>query len=171
LVIRASSSRRRSGIEIGLVGDLGQVQVQDVEAVVLGGRAEPDVATHSSRTGERRVEHVDGHVAGADEVDLLLAWTRRPQAQRELADLARDHEHRVQEGVDAVGDHLAHQRRLVDAVHHDQQLVERHAAHAATHAEAGIEALDALGGTGHERPIAGGRRLGALREQPLSPRA
>src|SRR6202020_314655 len=65
--------------------------------------------------------------------------------QAQLPDLARDHEHRVEEGVEAVGEDLAHQRRLVDAVHHHQQLVERLAAPlAAAHPEAGVVAQDAL---------------------------
>ena len=77
-------------VEVGLVADLVEVEVEDVQAVVLRRRPEPDVAAHAARAGERRVEHLDRHVAGADEVDLLAARARRRQPQRALADAARD---------------------------------------------------------------------------------
>ena len=71
------------GVEVGLVVDLVEVQVEDVEPVVLGRRPEPDVAPHPSRPGQRRVEHLDRDVARADEVDLLLARARRREPQRQ----------------------------------------------------------------------------------------
>jgi hypothetical protein len=62
---------------------------------------------------------------------------------RSLADRRGTDVGRVEERVEAVREELAHERRLVDAVHLHQQLVERqpaaHAAHAREH-----DALDAV---------------------------
>ena len=116
------------GVEVRLVIDLVEVEVEDVGAIVLGRSAEPDVASHPARPGQRRIEHLDRDVARADEVNLLGARPRRREPQRHLSDLARDHEHRVEERVEPVGEELPHHRRLVDPVHHDQQLVQRLAA-------------------------------------------
>src|SRR6187200_1510611 len=60
-------------IELRVVGDFAEVEVEDVEAVLLRRRPEPDVTAHAAWPRERRVETVDGHVRGADEVDLLAA--------------------------------------------------------------------------------------------------
>jgi hypothetical protein len=67
-------------VETLLVADAPQVEVEDVLAVVLGRRAEPDVAAHAARADERRIERFEGHVGGADEVDLLGPWLGRLEA-------------------------------------------------------------------------------------------
>ena len=143
-------------VEVLVVADAVQVEVEDVLAVVLGRRAEPDVAAHAPGADERRVERVEGHVGGADEVDLLGPRLGRLDAQAQPADPARDDVGRVEERVEAVGEELAHHRRLVDAVHLHQQLVERqpaaHAAHAREH-----DALDAVA-HGAQRARRGRRR-------------
>src|SRR5919206_362949 len=72
------------------VVDLAQVEVEDVAPVLPRGRAEVDVAAHPARARQRRVERLERHVARADEVHLLLAGPRRPQAQAAAADLRRD---------------------------------------------------------------------------------
>ena len=84
---------------------------------------------------ERRVEALQRHVGRPDEVDLVLARLRRLEPQRDLPDLARHEVHRVQERVQAVGDDALGHRRVVDAVHHHEQRVERQpaAAHARDH--------------------------------------
>jgi hypothetical protein len=64
-------------VELGRVRDLVQVQVEDVEAILLRRRAEPDVPAQAAGSRQRRVEPVDGDVRGADEVDLLPARARR----------------------------------------------------------------------------------------------
>ena len=51
---------------------------------------------------QRRVEPVDRHVGGADEVDLVAARPRRRQPQRDLAEPPRDDVGRVEERVDPV---------------------------------------------------------------------
>ncbi len=126
-------------------------------------------AAHPARPGERGIEHGDRDVARADEVDLLLAGLRRVQAERQLAELAGHDEHRVEERVDAVGRPLPHQRRLVDAVHHHEQLVQCHAAHPA-HSEARVEAADPVSGLLDERGVAAPAVFGASGEEPLPPR-
>ena len=132
-------------VELLLVRDLRDVEVEDVAPVLPRGRAEEDVAAHAARAGERGVERLERHVAGPDEVDLLLARLRRAQPQRDGAGLARDDVERVQERVEPVRHELLLERRLVDAVHDHQQLVEREraaAAHAGDH-ELVDDALDA----------------------------
>ena len=54
--------------------DLVDVQVEDVEPVVLRRGAEPDVASHPARTGERRVQHGEGGggVAGTHEETMQV---------------------------------------------------------------------------------------------------
>ncbi len=121
-------------VEVVLVRDLADVEVEDVAPVLPRRRAEEDVAAHPARAGERGVERLERHVAGADEVDLLLARLRRLLAQPHLADPLRDDVERVEERVEAVGDDALGQRRVVDAVHDDEQLVERQRAAAAAHA-------------------------------------
>ena len=107
------------------MGDLAEVEVEDVAPVLPAGRAEVDVAAHPARAGERGVEPLERHVAGPDEVDLLLARARRAHAQPQPADPLRDDVERVQERVPAAGEEALGGGRVVDAVHHDQQLVER----------------------------------------------
>ena len=156
-------------VELLLVRDLADVEVEDVAPVLPGGRAEEDVAAHPARAGERGVERLDRHVARADEVDLLLARLRRLLAQPHRADLLRHDVERVEERVEAVGDDALRQRRVVDAVHHDEQLVEREraaAAHAGDH-ELVDDALHPV----HERRVDGPGRLGAHREHPVAPGA
>src|SRR5262245_38736889 len=63
-------------VELRVVGDLAEVEVEDVEAVLLRRCPEPDVTAHAARPRERRVEPVDGDVRRADEIDLLAAWLR-----------------------------------------------------------------------------------------------
>ena len=48
------------GVEVGLVVDLAQVEVEDVDPVVLRRRAKPDVAAHPARPDERRIERSSG---------------------------------------------------------------------------------------------------------------
>ena len=95
-MIRAISSRRRRLVEIRFVRDLADVELEDVEAVVLRRRPEPDVAAHPAGADQRRVEPVDRDVRGADEVDLLAPRPRSRHPQPELADPARDDEERVE---------------------------------------------------------------------------
>ena len=64
------------------MGDLGEVEVEDVVPVVLGRRAEPDVAAHAARAHERGVERLDRDVGRPDEVDLLGARLGGGQPQR-----------------------------------------------------------------------------------------
>ena len=71
-------------------------------------------------------------------------------------------EARVEQRVRPVRDHPSHERRVVDAVHHDEQLVERHAA-PATHAAREHEAVEAHQARG-EAALADGRRLAAVEE-------
>ena len=44
-----------AGVEVGLVVDLVEVEVEDVEPIILGRRAEPDVAAHAAGTDQRRI--------------------------------------------------------------------------------------------------------------------
>ena len=87
-----------------------------------------------------------------------------------LADAARDDVDRVQEGVEAVREHLAHERRAADPVHHDEQLVERElAAAAAEHARHDL--VHGAAEPVHDRGVGRTGFRCALREQPLAPRA
>ena len=63
-------------VEVRVVGDLRDVEVEDVAPVLPRGRAEVDVPAHPARARERGVERLERHVARADEVDLLLARLR-----------------------------------------------------------------------------------------------
>ena len=54
--MRAISSRRSRAVELLVVRDLLEVELEDVEAVLLRRRAEPDVAAHPSRARQRGVE-------------------------------------------------------------------------------------------------------------------
>src|SRR5262249_19179338 len=102
-------------------------------------------------------------------VDLVLVWPWRRQPQRRRSDPPRNHVARIEEGVDPVGKHLLEEGRVVDAVHDDEQLVERQgAAHPAEHA---WERLVDDPGQPREEPGGGDRPLGALREQTLPPGA
>ena len=157
-------------VERRVVPDLVHVEVEDVAPVLPRGRAEVDVAAHAAGAHERRVERGQRHVAGADEVDLLLARPRRAHAQGELADPARNEVQGVEERVQAVRGEALHERRVVDAVHHDQQLVERQpaAAHAA-HAAGDHEVVDRAGHPLVEGRVHRARRLGAQVEQVVAP--
>jgi hypothetical protein len=127
------------------------------------------VAAHPARADERRVEHVQRDVAGADEVDLLLARARRLLAQAQLPDPLGDDVERVEERVQAVRDELARDGRVVDAVHHDEQLVQRQraaAAHAGDH-----ELVDRALQPPDDRGVGLRRRRGAHREQAVAPLA
>ena len=91
-------------------------------------RPEPDVPAHPARADQRRVEPVDRHVRGADEVDLVVARPGSRHPELHLADRPRHDERRVEQRVELARETAPHERRVVDAVHHDEQLVERHAA-------------------------------------------
>jgi hypothetical protein len=77
-------------VEVLVVADAVEVEVEDVLAVVLRRRAEPDVAAHAPGADERRVERLERHVGGADEVDLLGARLGRLDAQPQPCGSARD---------------------------------------------------------------------------------
>ena len=152
------------GVELRIVVDLGHVEVEDVLAVLLRGRAEPHVAAHAARTRERRVELGQRDVGRADEEDLLGRGLRSLEPQRHLADPLRNEVHGVEPGVGLVREDAAEERRLVDAVHLHEQLVEGQAAHTAAHE--GEIALDGA------RDAAGPAQRGlglALAEQALAP--
>ena len=122
-------------VEVVLVRDLRDVEVEDVEPILLRRRPEPDVAAHPARPHERGIEPVERDVRRADEVDLVAARARRRQPQRDLAEPARDDVGRVEERVEAARQDALRERRVVDPVHHDEQLVEREpAAASAAHA-------------------------------------
>jgi hypothetical protein len=76
-VTRASSSRAFA-VSRSVVRDLAEVQVEDVEPVALGRRAEVDVATETPCAHERGVESFESHVRRPDEEDLgairLCLW-------------------------------------------------------------------------------------------------
>src|SRR4029079_26387 len=112
-------------IELHVVGDLAEVQVEDIEAVLLRRRPEPDVTAHPARPRERRVEAVDRDVRGADEVDLLAARLRGLDAQGAPHQATRDDVDAVEQRVRLVREELLEEGRVVDAVHDDEQLVER----------------------------------------------
>ena len=152
-------------VEVGVVVDAAEVEVEDVAAVVGRRRAEPDVAAHAAGPQERRVEPVERDVRGADEVDLLRARLRRADAQLHAADLARHEVGGVEEGVELLRDPLAHERRLVDAVHLHEQLVEREPAAAAHHAAGEHELHDLVLRAGDHRRVDRARRIGAHREE------
>src|SRR6185295_10139135 len=63
----------RRQVELRLVRDLPEIEVEHVEAVLFRRSTEPHVAAHAAWPRERRIEPVDRHVRGADEVDLLTA--------------------------------------------------------------------------------------------------
>ena len=140
-------------VEVGLVRDLADVEVEDVEPVVLRRRAEPDVSAHPARADQRRVEAVDRDVRRADEVDLLLA---RASARGGAATSRRSRRGTmklaVEQRVRPVREDTAEERRVVDAVHDDEQLVERQAAHPTAHAAGEHEAVEA-----HHRRSPGSR--------------
>ena len=112
------------------------------------------------------IEPVDGHVRRADEVDLLAARACGPDAQRALPDAARDDVDPVEQRVRLVREELLEERRVVDAVHDHEQLVEREraaAAHSAREHEVGDVVHPA-----RERGWAGRLRR-ALGEEALAP--
>ena len=227
----------RWAVEIWIVCDLCEVEVEDVDAVVLGRRSEPNVAAHPARPGECRVESIDRHVGRADEVDLVAGRpghghaerdgslaqrepphrdrrvdqedcetdieqvpVRRPRGQRVherraagephqgveqkerrgeredrskgaapvLADPARHDVDRVQDRVDLAREPAAEERRVVDAVHGYEQLVERetaaHAAHSREHA-----LVHDPGGLGEPARIRRTGLFGPLAEHVLAP--
>ena len=123
-MIRAISSRRFSRVEVGLVRDLGDVEVEDVEPVLLRRRAEPDVAAHPAGADQGRVEPVERHVGRADEVDLVAARAGRRQPQRDLAEPPRHDVGGVEERVEPAREDALGERRVVDPVHDDEQLVQ-----------------------------------------------
>jgi hypothetical protein len=67
-------------------------------------------------------------------MNLVAPWPGRRKPKRDLAEPPRDDVRGVQEGVEAAREHTLRERRVVDSVHHDEQLVERQLAHAAAHA-------------------------------------
>ena len=69
-------------------------------AVVLGRRAEVDVAAHPARAHERGVQRVERDVRGADEVDLLAARLGRAHPQADAAQALRHDVERVEERVE-----------------------------------------------------------------------
>ena len=154
-------------IELLLVSDFPDVQVEDVEAILLGRRAEPDVPPHAARAGQGRIEPVDRDVRRADEVDLLLARACAWDAERALADAAGDDVDPVEQGVHLVGEELLEERRVVDSVHDDEQLVQGE--RASTHAAREHEVEDAV----HTSCDTGraGRLRRTLREEALAPLA
>ena len=76
---------------------------------------------------------VDRDVRRADEVDLVLARLRPRDAELEPADARRDEVRRVEERVRPVREEPPEERRVVDPVHDDEQLVQRQLAPAAHH--------------------------------------
>ena len=148
--------------------DLPDVEVEDVEAILLRGRAEPDVPAHPSRPCEGRVEAIDGHVRRADEVDLLPPRARSRDAQGDVPDPARHDVDAVEERVQLARQELAEEGRVVDSVHHDEELVERERAPhpEATGEHEGEDAVHAGGDGG-----GAGRLRRALGEEPLPPAA
>ena len=106
---------------------------------------------------------LERHVAGADEVDLLLARLRRLQAQRRLPMRCGTMYIASRNVLNRRVTNSLHERRLVDAVHHDEQLVEREPAALAAHARDHV--ADRAGELGHDRAGRRPRRLGAQREQ------
>src|SRR6478609_5042077 len=83
------------------------------------------MTTHPPRPDEGGVKGLERGVAGADEIDLLAGrpWLLEPQPH--AADPLRDDVGRVEERVERAGHVLAHESRLPDPVHHDQELVQR----------------------------------------------
>ena len=121
------------GVEIGLVRDLVEVEVEDVDPVALRRRAEPDVAAEPSGSRQCRIELRDRDVRRADEVDLRASRPRWRQAQRNRAEPARDDEERVEDRVHAARDEAPQERGVVDPVHRHEQLVQRELAGSAHH--------------------------------------
>ncbi len=115
-------------VEVLLVRDLVDVEVEDVEPVLARRRSEPDVTPHAPRPDERGIEHLEGHVAGADEEDLLLARLRARETKRFRSDLARHDVRGIRPGVDAIRPEAPPEGRVADPVHHDEQLVQRQTA-------------------------------------------
>ena len=149
------------GVEVLLMRDLLEVEVEDVEPVVLRRRPEPDVAAHAAGARERRVEHVQRDVRRANEVDLARAGRRLRHAQPDLSDPSRDHVEGIEQRVQPIRDHAAEERRVVDPVHHDQELVQGEPAAAAEHPREGSSLVE---------DAVARLRLGlALCEDPLPP--
>ena len=124
------------GVEFRLMRDLADIEVEDVLAVALRRRPEPDVAAHPPRPRKRRIELRERDVRRADEVDLVLARLRPRDAKLEPADARRDEVGRVEEGVRPVREEAPEEGRVVDPVHDDEQLVQRELA-AAHHSRNG----------------------------------
>jgi hypothetical protein len=127
------------------------------------------VAAHAARALDRRVERLERHVRGPDEIDLVSCRPRRREAERHVPDPARDDVGRVEEVVEPVRPEAAPERWVVDAVHRHEQLVERHLPHAAEHPREGALVddpgeLDVPGGIRRRRGV-------ALLEHPLAPAA
>ena len=152
-------------VELLVVRDLAEVQVEDVEAVLLRRRPEPDVAAHPAWARERRVEAVDRDVGRADEVDLLAPRLCGSDPQRALPDAPRDDVDAVEQRVRLVREELLEERRVVDAVHHDEQLVECEPA--ATHPAREHEVHDVVHPA--REPGRAWRLRCALGEEPLAP--
>ena len=153
------------GVELPLVVDLADVEVEDVLAVGLRGRPQPDVPPHAPRARERGIELADGDVRGADEIDLVLPRLRPRNTQREAAHPRGDDVGRVEERVRPVREQAAEEGRVVDPVHDDEELVQRELA-AAHHPRDGAALAEDLRQAGRLRRLAL-----ALREQPVAPRA
>ena len=96
---------RARRVELLVVGDLAEVEVEDVAPVLPGRRAEVDVAAHAARAVSAGSSALERHVGGADEVDLLgRAASAACRRSARLPTLLRDDVERVEEGVDAVGE-------------------------------------------------------------------
>jgi len=121
------ASKILAGLEHLVVQDMFRTDTAELADVVLPATAAWAESEGTVTNSERRVQRVQRHVGGADEVDLLGARLGRADAQAQLPDALRHQVHRVEERVDPVREELAQQRRLVDAVHLHEQLVERHA--------------------------------------------
>ena len=66
-------------VELGVVRDLLQVEVEDVAPVVLGRRAEVDVAAHPARPDERRVANVGHEPIGGAGFGLFARILEEPK--------------------------------------------------------------------------------------------
>ena len=102
------ASRRE--VKFRIVGDLAQVEVEDVEPVVGRGRAEPDVPTHASRSRQSRVERVHRDVGRTNEEDLLGARPGFRHAELPSLEPRRHHVGHVEERVDPVSPEPAPER-------------------------------------------------------------
>jgi hypothetical protein len=75
--------------------------------------------------------------SSADEIDLVLPGLGLRHPQAAPAQPRRDDVRGIEDLIDPVREDPAEERRVVDAVHHDQQLVERQLPSATAHHSAG----------------------------------